>query len=97
MSDLVARTGRHQQRYEDGFRLVAGYISQFLLLFFSSVLYLIELPCNIWDLFWIFVFYLFGWWEICHFPLEAAMYTCIYICMKVTFSVEKLHDGFLTG
>jgi len=24
MSDLVARTGRHQQRYEDGYRLVAG-------------------------------------------------------------------------
>ncbi|KAK1315668.1 hypothetical protein QJS10_CPA05g00862 [Acorus calamus] len=26
MSDLVARTGRHQQRYQDGFRLVAGCI-----------------------------------------------------------------------
>ncbi|KAK9282707.1 hypothetical protein L1049_010927 [Liquidambar formosana] len=26
MSDLVARTGRHQQRYEDGRRLVAGCI-----------------------------------------------------------------------
>lgn len=26
MSDLVARTGRHQQRYEDGCRLVAGCI-----------------------------------------------------------------------
>ncbi|XP_059652016.1 nudix hydrolase 16, mitochondrial-like [Cornus florida] len=26
MSDLVARTGRHQQRYEDGYRLVAGCI-----------------------------------------------------------------------
>jgi hypothetical protein len=25
MCDLVARTGRHQQRYEDGRRLVAGY------------------------------------------------------------------------
>jgi len=27
MSELVARTGRHQQRYEDGCRLVAGYPS----------------------------------------------------------------------
>ncbi|CAA6663190.1 unnamed protein product [Spirodela intermedia] len=26
MSDLVARTGRHQQRYEGGYRLVAGCI-----------------------------------------------------------------------
>lgn len=26
MSDLVARTGRHQQRYEDGYRLVAGCV-----------------------------------------------------------------------
>ncbi|PKI50847.1 hypothetical protein CRG98_028754 [Punica granatum] len=26
MSELVARTGRHQQRYRDGFRLVAGCI-----------------------------------------------------------------------
>ncbi|CAK8561107.1 unnamed protein product [Lathyrus sativus] len=26
MCDLVARTGRHQQRYEDGFRLVAGCV-----------------------------------------------------------------------
>ncbi|KZV57863.1 nudix hydrolase 16, mitochondrial-like [Dorcoceras hygrometricum] len=26
MSDLVARTGRHQQRYEDGYRLLAGCI-----------------------------------------------------------------------
>lgn len=26
MCDLVARTGRHQQRYEDGYRLVAGCI-----------------------------------------------------------------------
>ncbi|OAY75487.1 Nudix hydrolase 16, mitochondrial, partial [Ananas comosus] len=26
MCDLVARTGRHQQRYEDGCRLVAGCI-----------------------------------------------------------------------
>ncbi|KAK1318886.1 hypothetical protein QJS10_CPB04g00704 [Acorus calamus] len=26
MSDLVARTGRHQQRYQDGFRLIAGCI-----------------------------------------------------------------------
>uniref|UniRef100_A0A7N0T6M4 Nudix hydrolase domain-containing protein n=2 Tax=Kalanchoe fedtschenkoi TaxID=63787 RepID=A0A7N0T6M4_KALFE len=26
MSDLVARTGRHQQLYEDGYRLVAGCI-----------------------------------------------------------------------
>ncbi|KAL6555334.1 Nudix hydrolase 16, mitochondrial [Orobanche gracilis] len=24
MSELVARTGRHQQRYEDGYRLIAG-------------------------------------------------------------------------
>lgn len=32
MSDLVARTGRHQQRYEAGHRLVAGYVS---LLFIS--------------------------------------------------------------
>ena len=27
MSELVARTGRHQQRYEAGFRLIAGYFS----------------------------------------------------------------------
>ncbi|XP_068497245.1 nudix hydrolase 16, mitochondrial-like isoform X2 [Phaseolus vulgaris] len=27
MSELVARTGRHQQRYENGYRLVAGYKS----------------------------------------------------------------------
>nr|GMD00274.1 nudix hydrolase 16, mitochondrial-like [Ipomoea batatas] len=26
MSELVARTGRHQQRYEQGFRLIAGCI-----------------------------------------------------------------------
>lgn len=26
MGDLVARTGRHQQRYEDGYRLVAGCV-----------------------------------------------------------------------
>ncbi|KAL3623726.1 hypothetical protein CASFOL_032542 [Castilleja foliolosa] len=26
MADLVARTGRHQQRYEDGYRLIAGCI-----------------------------------------------------------------------
>ncbi|GER25784.1 Nudix hydrolase [Striga asiatica] len=26
MSELVARTGRHQQRYEDGYRLIAGCI-----------------------------------------------------------------------
>ncbi|KAK2354121.1 Nudix hydrolase 16, mitochondrial [Trifolium repens] len=26
MSDLVARTGRHQQRYENGYRLVAGCV-----------------------------------------------------------------------
>ncbi|GMP86472.1 hypothetical protein CsSME_00039236 [Camellia sinensis var. sinensis] len=26
MSELVARTGRHQQRYEAGFRLIAGCI-----------------------------------------------------------------------
>lgn len=25
MSELVARTGRHQQRYESGCRLIAGY------------------------------------------------------------------------
>lgn len=25
MSELVARTGRHQQRYENGCRLIAGY------------------------------------------------------------------------
>lgn len=25
ITTLVARTGRHQQRYEDGYRLVAGY------------------------------------------------------------------------
>ncbi|KAM0948827.1 hypothetical protein DsansV1_C06g0063521 [Dioscorea sansibarensis] len=24
MCDLVARTGRHQQRYQDGYRLIAG-------------------------------------------------------------------------
>ena len=27
MSELVARTGRLQQRYEDGCRLVAGFLS----------------------------------------------------------------------
>ncbi|XP_051138549.1 nudix hydrolase 16, mitochondrial isoform X2 [Andrographis paniculata] len=26
MSELVARTGRHQQRYEDGYRLIAGCV-----------------------------------------------------------------------
>lgn len=26
MSDLVARTGRHQQHYEDGYRLIAGCV-----------------------------------------------------------------------
>ncbi|EPS66474.1 hypothetical protein M569_08304 [Genlisea aurea] len=26
MSELVARTGRHQQRYQDGYRLIAGCI-----------------------------------------------------------------------
>lgn len=26
MSELVARTGRQQQRYEDGYRLIAGYV-----------------------------------------------------------------------
>lgn len=30
MSELVARTGRHQQRYDDGCRLVAGYSVVFL-------------------------------------------------------------------
>ncbi|KAM0934023.1 hypothetical protein DsansV1_C33g0224391 [Dioscorea sansibarensis] len=24
MCDLVARTGRHQQRYQDGYRLISG-------------------------------------------------------------------------
>jgi hypothetical protein len=31
MCDLVARTGRHQQRYEDGRRLVAGYARDWLI------------------------------------------------------------------
>lgn len=31
MSELVARTGRQLQRYEDGYRLVAGYLNHFLL------------------------------------------------------------------
>jgi hypothetical protein len=31
MSELVARTGRHQQRYEDGHRLVAGYFLIFVM------------------------------------------------------------------
>jgi hypothetical protein len=33
MCDLVARTGRHQQRYEDGRRLVAGYARDRLITF----------------------------------------------------------------
>lgn len=32
MSELVARTGRHQQRYVDGYRLIAGYHPSFLYL-----------------------------------------------------------------
>ncbi|KAK6127248.1 hypothetical protein DH2020_039011 [Rehmannia glutinosa] len=28
MSELVARTGRHQQRYEDGYRLIAGNMEE---------------------------------------------------------------------
>lgn len=35
MCDLVARTGRHQQRYEAGCRLVAGYLH-----FFESIFYI---------------------------------------------------------
>lgn len=26
MAELVARTGRHQQRYENGYRLIAGFV-----------------------------------------------------------------------
>lgn len=35
MSELVARTGRQQQRYEDGYRLIAGYLffSEFVFFF----------------------------------------------------------------
>lgn len=36
MSVLVARTGRQQQRYQDGYRLLAGY---FLKPFFSLIYY----------------------------------------------------------
>ena len=43
MSELVARTGRSQQRYKDGCRLVAGYLSIYLsihsFLFFLSIFY----------------------------------------------------------
>lgn len=46
MCDLVARTGRHQQRYEAGCRLVAGYITRFFLTFFLSLfLYLSPSLC----------------------------------------------------
>ena len=30
MTALVSRTGRHQQRYEHGYRLVAGYVNVFV-------------------------------------------------------------------
>ena len=33
MCDLVARTGRHQQRYDAGCRLVAGYTHRFFFFF----------------------------------------------------------------
>ena len=34
---LVARTGRHQQRYEDGYRLVAGYAHVYFHVTFSVI------------------------------------------------------------
>lgn len=37
MCDLVARTGRHQQRYEAGCRLVAGYIPFFFHFLFHHI------------------------------------------------------------
>lgn len=39
MSDLVARTGRHQQRYEEGYRLIAGYFSFLFFMFKVSILF----------------------------------------------------------
>lgn len=44
MCDLVARTGRHQQRYEDGRRLVAGYALGYLWLVDWSILLPIIAP-----------------------------------------------------
>ena len=38
MSELVARTGRHLQRYKDGCRLIAGYMYIYVLFHFLSVL-----------------------------------------------------------
>lgn len=39
MCDLVARTGRHQQRYDAGCRLVAGYTHRFFPFTFLSLIY----------------------------------------------------------
>ena len=48
MSELVARTGRSQQRYKDGCRLVAGYLSIYLSIHSSSFFspFLIKLPIS---------------------------------------------------
>jgi hypothetical protein len=37
ITTLVARTGRHQQRYEDGYRLVAGYAHVYFHVTFSVI------------------------------------------------------------
>lgn len=53
MSELVARTGRHQQRYEDGYRLVAGYIT------ITALSHCLD---SLFFCFWIFSFSFFFWW-----------------------------------
>lgn len=41
MCDIVARTGRHQQRYEAGCRLVAGFVNLFYFCIVYIYIYLI--------------------------------------------------------
>ncbi|KAG7029598.1 hypothetical protein SDJN02_07938 [Cucurbita argyrosperma subsp. argyrosperma] len=47
MSDLVARTGRHQQRYDAGCRLIAGLVKMRLSAMSFTFLFttLVEIDC----------------------------------------------------
>lgn len=94
MSDLVARTGRLQQRYNDGCRLVAGYSPSFSfhLNTFFFVIYCLFLILEFNDfLFSDNVKYVFCWFDVL-FLLNWMMMWDLFLFLPLSFSKCCCHS-----
>ena len=83
MCDLVARTGRLQQRYKDGSRLIAGYCV------LTHALYIVSLEFMLWFCNVILLFYL----KIVGGYIDHD-YTCVVIlnCLCIGFMLLVLRE-----